>query len=455
MARIDDAKVEAWIARVCNAPTRRSMKRKGEWPGTESTGKRTHLDAYSDGDLDIDAQAERQGRTRRGRVMTEVYDSDDSDEGPSKSHRRGWKNDAEGGADDEEDMFSDTKKTEDEEEDNGKKEPRFLKLSEIDGQEFGTRTRMGDEDDNEELDHEEDPEYEFEQALKSQQHEDANADAERTPPGSPQYDGVAGIKKQGMGFRIEKFNMKAEMAGGQFDEDGNYIRNKRDQFSQNDRWLEGNYTRKSIKAASEAQKKRLEAEKKRMDKEMSEFPTMEHAMKELAGYMQPGEAVLDTLHRLGSEARRSKKDQHGSEGCKAAFERFTDVTSILMNTFGQMNVYDEVYEGLVRMVRRAGLVPKDWDPSRIMQEEQPDDRVSSEEEAVWEYKWTPAYLTQVAKAQGTSVDPETRVFGPFRASDLKAWAEQGFFGPSKENIFVRRACAAEPASWASWTEAGL
>ncbi|WFD21551.1 hypothetical protein MEQU1_000204 [Malassezia equina] len=426
------------------------MKRKGEWPGTEATGKRTHLDSYVDGDLDMDAQDERQGKTRRGRVMTEGYDSDDSDEGPSKSHRRGWKDKNDGATDEEEDdMFAEKKETEGEEQDDVKKEPRFLKLSEIDGQEFGARTRMGDDDDNDELDHEEDPEYELEQALKSQQHEDANADAERTPPGSPRYDGVAGVKKQGMGFRIEKFNMKAEMASGQFDEDGNYIRNKRDQFSQNDRWLEGNYTKKSIKAASDAQKKRQEVEKERMDKEMSEFPTMERAMKELAEHMQPGETVLDALHRLGSEAKRCKKDQERAAPSKAVFERFTDVTSVLMNTFGQMNVYDDVYEGLVRMVRRAGLVAEDWDPSRKVKE------VPHGDEAIWEYKWTPAYLAHVAKAQGTNVDPETKVFGPFRASELRAWADQGFFGPSKENILVRRSHATDGLTWASWTDAEL
>lgn len=413
--------------------------------GAESRGKRTHVESYVDGD-DMNEQDELQRKTRRGAVMTEGYESDDSDDGPSQSHRRRWKDGAEGGAEEEEDdMFSESKKTEDDVKE-GRKEPRFLKLSEIDGQEFGDRTRVGDDDDDE-LDHEEDPEYELEQALKSQQHEDANADAERTPPGSPRYDGITGVKKQGMGFRIEKFNMKAEMASGQFDEDGNYVRNKRDKFSQSDRWLEGNYTKKSIKAASEAQQKRQEAEKKRIDHEMAEFPTMEHAMKVLAEHMQPGEAVLDALHRLGTASRKAK-DSDSSD--KASFERFTDVTSILMNTFGQMNVYDDVYEGLVRMVRRAGLVPEDWDPARLTQEKNLND--VPDEESIWEYKWTPAYLAQVARSQGTSVDPETKVFGPFRASELHAWADQGFFGPSKEHILVRRASATEP-TWTSWAEA--
>ena len=99
--------------------------------------------------------------------------------------------------------------------------------------------------------------------------------------------------------------MKAEMESGQFDEDGNYIRNERDQFSQNDRWLEGNYSKKSIRAAHEAQRRREQAEIEREKQQDAEFPTMEHAMKQLAECLMPGESVLDALQRLGAASKRS------------------------------------------------------------------------------------------------------------------------------------------------------
>lgn len=427
-----------------------STKRKAAESAADEPGKRAHLggnEAF--GDLDMESQALRREKTRHGRVVTAGYDSEDDDD-DEPSHRRGWK-DTPHNEDD--DMFAENPPNE-------SKEPRYLKLADIDGQEFGAGTRLDDDDDENDLDNEEDLEYELERAEKDTRFQDANADAERTPPGSPGGDNPrTGVKKQGMGFRLDKFNMKAEMAGGQFDEEGNYVRNKRDPFAQNDRWLEGNYSRKQIKAASEAQRRREHAEQEREKQEQSEFPTMEHAMRPLAELMEPGESVLDTLQRLGAAAKRS--GANGGTQERTAFEQLTQLSSVLMTSFGQMNVYDEMYEGLVRMVRRAGLVPEDWDPARQQAQKQPKEPPAPPEETpdsrltvdvTFEYKWTPAYLAATAKAQGTAVDPETKTFGPFSASELRAWAAQGYFGSQKEHISVR---SARDAPWTSWQDAGL
>lgn len=420
------------------------MKRKADEGPVRATGKRTHMDDDVLDDLDMESHAVRQNKLRRGRVLTQGYESDESDNDSGVPHRRAKQEEEEEGEEEEEDMFAEPK------EESSKKEKRFLKLSDIEGQEFGVHTHMdGDDDDEGEEDgaffHDQDPEYEMEQALKSTYHEDANADAERTPPGSPGVD-VQRVKKQGMGFRMERFNMKAEMESGQFDEDGNYIRKKRDQFSQNDRWLEGNYSKKSIKAANEAQRRREQAEMEHVKLREAEFPTMEHAMKQLAECLMPGESVLDALQRLGVASKRSK----GTTQSMAQFETLTHVSGTLMSHFGQMNIYDEVYEGLVRLVRRAKIVPENWDPSRTPDEE--NETASAPTGPQWEYKWTPAYLVRMAKVHGQSVDPETRIFGPFSQSDLSEWAQQGYFGANKENIAVRKI---HTPAWSTWYDAGL
>lgn len=393
--------------------------------------------------------------------MTDGYDSDDSDGEQSSSHRKQWKKTDE----DEDDMFAAGDEKEDKED--RPKEPRFLKLADIDGQEFGERSQWDDGGDDsrqynandEDLEHDEDPEYAFEQARKSTRFEDANADAERTPPSSPgggERD-ASHRKKQGMGYRIEKFNMKEEMASGQFDEDGNYIRNKRDEFAQNDRWLEGHYNRKSIHAASDAQRRRHAAEKAREEKTAAEFPTMEHAFKGLAELLEPGETVLDALHRLGAAAKRAKKGSaEEAYAASQALDDLTHVSGVLMSEYGQTNVYDEVYEGLVRMVRRAGLVDNAWDPARRRAQESSMNSENTSDagrsDAQWEYKWTPAYLERVPGQDAAVTADQT--FGPFSASDLAAWAQQGFFGPDKEFVVVRRASDAS-APWTPWTDAGL
>lgn len=414
-------------------------KRKAAWPGADAPEKRAHHGADGEGDLDLESQVERQGKARHGRVMTEGYDSEESDD--EGAHKRNWGQEKD---QDEDDMFAeegDKKKDESQ-----KKEPRFLKLSEIDGQEFGARTHLGDDDDEE--DDEQDPEYELERALRDTRHQDANADAERTPPGSDDED--APRSKKGMGFKIEQFNMKAEMAGGQFDEEGNYVRNKKDPFAQNDRWLDGNYSKKQIKAANEAQAHREREAKEKADADNAEYPTAEHAMRPLAECLQPGESVLDALQRIGVSAKREKKE--GAKGdASRQLDLITHLTSLLMSTFGQMNIYDEMYESLVRQVRRAKLVPEDWDPSRKASE--PEEDTAAPLAPSWEYKWTPAYLANAAKASNAPPEPDTKVYGPFPLADLRAWAAQGYFGPDHSHILVRP--AGSDAAWHAWAAAGL
>ena len=459
------------------------MKRKAPDSVSNASGKRAHVNDEDEdllGDLDMEAHAARQTKLRRGRVMTQGYESDESDNESGAQRMRKINERGNAEDDEDEDMFAEASDKDEDDVSTTKKKSRFLKLSDIEGQEFGARTKIEDEDhnvhgndgnDDEEdyedvMDPEEDPEYEHELAIKSQRHEDANADAERTPPGSPSQKAQRGsVKKHGMGFRIEKFNMKSEMESGQFDEDGNYIRNARDKFSQNDRWLEGNYSRKSMKAASESQRRRKAAELEREKQQKAAFPTMEHAMKELVECMQPGESVLDALQRLGKATKSAKEQASSDQQSRAQFERLTHLAGVLMSQYGHMNVYDDVYEGLVRIVRRACLVPEDWDPSRPKEntvEAATTEETTSEHRAgyMWEYKWTPKYLAQMAREKGEHVNPEVQVFGPFSESQLTEWARHGYFGVNQQNIVVRPSAlhtpsSASTSSWSTWNDAGL
>jgi len=58
----------------------------------------------------------------------------------------------------------------------------------------------------------------------------------------------------------------------------------------------------------------------------------------------------------------------------------------------------------------------------------------------------------MAKANDQSVDPETRIFGPFSQTELTEWAQQGYFGANKENISVRKI---HTHDWSTWHDAGL
>ncbi|WFD42106.1 hypothetical protein MPSI1_000744 [Malassezia psittaci] len=400
-------------------------KRKVNWPESGSSRKRAYQEGDADGDYDLDAEINKQSRTRSGGVVTEGFDSEDDEEN-EETHKRHWNDKP---SNEEDDMFAeDPSKAS-----TSKKEPRFLKLSEIEGQEFGSTTQLDDEDDAEEG--ELDPEYELQRALQDTRYQNANEDAERTPPGSDDEDHPRQTKK-GMGFRMEKFNMKEEMASGRFDEEGNYIQNKKDPFSRSDQWLEGNYSKKQILAAQQAQAKRQQDAVDRAKADETEFPSAEHAMRSLAELLKPGESVLDALQRIGAQAKRKGGDA-------ASLEKITHLTTLLMSTFGHIDIYDAVYETLVRTVRRASLVPEDWDPSR--------DTVEAEKEKQWEYRWA-ASTGQTEQASNSDPSDESQTFGPYSADALREWASQGYFGPDQSHILLRNP---GDSTWISWTESGL
>ncbi|WFD07717.1 hypothetical protein MVES1_003087 [Malassezia vespertilionis] len=384
-------------------------KRKAEW-SQGAPEKRVHRE---DEDPDFAGEGV-QVKAKQGQVITDGYDSEESDDAQPGTHRRGWGNAKE----EDDDMFADNAESKQE---NGKEKKGYLKLSEIEGQEFGARTHVGDDDDDDDDDDEQDPEYELERATKDTRPQDANADAERTPPGSDDEGAHTSLNKQGMGFKIEKFNMKADLTAGQFDEEGNYVWNKKDPFAQSDRWLEGNYSKHQIRAAKEAHSARERMEEDRVRETEAVYPTMEHAAKELVELMEPGESVLDTLQRTGAAASRAKKQ--GGGAAEETFAQFTRLSSILMTSFSQANLYDEMYEGLVRIVRRAGLASDDWDPARS--------RRSAQESTAWEYKWTPAYVDAM------DTKDSMQIFGPFSAEQMQAWSTEGYFGAENAHILVR------------------
>lgn len=207
---------------------------------------------------------------RKGRVKNEGYDSDSSDDGEGVVLSR--KKDAQGD-DDDDDMFA-TAEKEEKEDASVKKKKEFMRLGDIEGQEFGGNS--GSEDDS----GDDEPEDED--------------DAERR-------------KKAGMGFELSSFNMREEMEEGKFTEDGSYVRSF-DPHGVHDRWMEGlddreiKMARRRKKQQERQQKERIQAE----EKELEESGGKDALERELLGMLKKGETVLEALQRLGSLAKKNK-----------------------------------------------------------------------------------------------------------------------------------------------------
>lgn len=226
----------------------------------------------------VDATLENPSAARKGRVKTEGYDSDSSDDGEGvvESRKKGGKKDEDG----DEDMFAIGEREDIEEKEAGKKKDKeFLKLGDIEGQVFA----------------EEKPERGSADEISSEEDEPEDEDdAERR-------------KKAGMGFELSSFNMREEMEEGKFDADGTFLRTF-DPHGVHDRWMEG-VDEREIKRARRNKKMREREERERIKKEADDAVGKEDAERELVGYLRKGETVLEALQRLGVAAKKNKNKQ--------------------------------------------------------------------------------------------------------------------------------------------------
>lgn len=223
----------------------------------------------------VDAALEDPTAKRKGRVKNEGYESDSSDDGEGVVLSR--KKAADGG-DDDDDMFAIGQKEDNKQETNEKKKKEaFLRLGDIEGQEFGDQS--GSDVDSKDDDQPEDED-----------------DAERR-------------KKAGMGYELSSFNMREEMEEGKFVADGTYVRSF-DPHGVHDRWMEG-LDEKDIKLARrrKRQQERQQKEMMKVEEEELERAGGKAAFeRELLSMLKRGETVLEALQRLGAQAKKSRTE---------------------------------------------------------------------------------------------------------------------------------------------------
>jgi len=367
---------------------------------------------------EVDAALENPSATRKGRVKTEGYDSDSSDDGEGVvlSRRAG----ADGSAkdDDDDDMFAagskddDAKMTAAESGEKKKGTEEFLRLGDIEGQEFGRGS--GDDDGGEESSGDDEPEDED--------------DAERR-------------KKAGMGYELSSFNMREEMEEGKFSADGMYVRNF-DPHALHDRWMDG-LDEREIKLARKRKRRQEKAEKEKLQaeqRELEELGGKEAIEREVLGMLKKGETVLEALQRLGgrakpkakqsSSASRPARTSHdsravadGRHGSLTDVEQLTHLASTLLS-LGDTDIYSRTYEELVRSVRSAGKVDTSWVPPSA--------------DVKYEYKW------DVPGSTGE----QGQVFGPYSEEEMQSWYKASYFGLTGEKVKVRHV----GGDWGSWSD---
>lgn len=400
-------------------PPRPAQKRTASISGAEpgpsasaSTSKKTRFDEPDDdpGTFAEQVDASLETSTRKGRVRTEGYDSDSSDDGegvvPSRRQGGGGGEGAQGG-DDDDDMFAIGDKEEKDADEGGKKKEEFLRLGDIEGQEFGAEDEEGSGSDSDA-----EPEDEDEAVRRS---------------------------KTGMGYELSSFNMREEMEEGKFSADGMYVR-AFDPHALHDRWMD-DVDERAIKQARRQKRHRERELKERAraeELEIRQLGGQQEVEKQILSMLKKGETVLEALQRLGAQAKRRKpnskkpvpsSDRNATAGAdktreETPVEKLTHLASTLMSFGSDVDVYSRTYEEFVRSVRRSGKVDDSWEPPSA--------------DVKYEYKW------DIPDSTG----PEGEIFGPFSEEEMQAWFKASYFGPTGEKVKVR----AVGGEWGPWDD---
>ncbi|OAX38925.1 hypothetical protein K503DRAFT_849773 [Rhizopogon vinicolor AM-OR11-026] len=355
---------------------------------------------------EVDSALEDPLAKRKGRVKNEGYESDSSDDGEGVVLSR--RKDADGeAAEDDDDMFAMAEKEEKKDEVTGKKKEEFLRLGDIEGQEF------------------------------NEEGEDDESDLEDEPE---DQDELERRKKAGMGFELSSFNMREEMEEGKFAADGTYVRSF-DAHAVHDRWMD-DLDEKEIKLARrrKRQQERIQREKmKAEERELEQSGGKGGWEMQLVGMLKKGETVLDALQRLGTKSKQNSrstkkvngkaKDDDAMAVDKAAekpkglsdIDMITHLASNLMS-LGDTDIYSRSYEELIRSVRSSGDVEPNWVPPSA--------------DIMYEFKWD---------IPGQSSGD---VFGPFNEEQMKMWLTPTYFGEAGEKVKVRKV----GGDWGDWDD---
>ncbi|KAJ1966849.1 hypothetical protein IWQ62_002212 [Dispira parvispora] len=229
---------------------------------------------------------------------------------------------------------------------------------------------------------------------------------------------------------VEAFHMNEEMAEGDFDAEGNYIRKSRDPLAFHDQWL-NNVTKSDIELARQAQRRQEQRiqQREQQSAHRAQQWTRPRTLLTLLELMQPRESVTRTLARLGksSKPRKSNRGQSGKSSATDTSPRDTQTIELItelcdqMMALGDFNIYQTTYEQMVRELRGQGLIPESWIPGTPLKllastasPTQSQSLTSTSPKApatLWDYRY--------------SVD--TPVFEQFTWSDIMEWYQQGYF----------------------------
>lgn len=236
---------------------------------------------------------------------------------------------------------------------------------------------------------------------------------------------AAHLAKNKLAPKIEAFDLHEETDEGNFDENGNFIRNNYDDDDDNqDEWMD--LKKGDIERAKKAQLERNRLDKERRMKESAdEFIPINRILSDLIELLEPVETPMEALTRFSPPKKsRSKKKVHNIEKDqerKKIVIRLTDLCDKLINKKGVVDAYELTREELMRRYKQE--TGNDYNQESRGQKRTREDYEDNNEnddygDRIWEFKWI----------------GQDEIHGPYSEFEMYHWSKDYF----QDSVVVRK-----------------
>lgn len=236
---------------------------------------------------------------------------------------------------------------------------------------------------------------------------------------------AAHLAKNKLAPKIEAFDLHEEADVGNFDENGNFIRNNYDDDDDNqDEWMD--LKKSDIERAKKAQLERNRLDKERRMKESAdEFIPINRILSDLIELLEPVETPMEALTRFSPPRKsRSKKKVHNIEKDqerKKMVIRLTDLCDKLINKKGVVDAYELAREELMRRYKQE--TGNDYNQESRGQKRTREDYEDNNEnddygDRIWEFKW----------------NGQDEIHGPYSEFEMYHWSKDYF----QDSVVVRK-----------------
>lgn len=211
--------------------------------------------------------------------------------------------------------------------------------------------------------------------------------------------------------KLEAFNLRDDAEEGQFDIDGNFIRNSKDEMeSLEDSWID-DFKKSQVSKAKLAQEERIKKLEEKRNNSNKDMRATKDLVAQIIDILEPAETPLEALAKL-APPKRAKKQAIEDKDRKQRVLNITELCDNLINDKSIVDAYDLSKEEFIRLYKTE--TGEDYNQNNRKRShsdsESDNDETLPDEKKIWEFRWI-----------GDEI-----IHGPYSTYEMKHWKDTYF-----------------------------